>query len=277
MKPIVIAFVLTCANLSAASAADQRPAWAPGEPTQDGVRRVLVRPDTVAPLTFRMKHTTLLILPDSEEILLDDTGDRPSWAIVVNHNIASITPLMAGAETNLNIITKAGTVYSFTLKEGGKGPTDLKVFVTVPEDQAPPVRKFFSVSEYDGAVQGVEALKRQVSDLQDRLREAETKAAEKVPAVPVVAAPVSLHFDYKQVKDEKPFHVKAVFHDGAFSYIQTAATEKFSIYEMKDGRPSLVQFQVEGGLYIVPKVIDEAYLTLGAAKLPIVRKAETGN
>src|SRR5215210_2942007 len=117
---------LACASLVLVSsaAAEEKPAWAPGEPHQEGVRTIVVRPDTVAPLTFRMRNTTLLILPEDEEIFLDDTGDRPSWTIVVNHNIATVMPLVPGAETNLNLITKSGSIYSFTLKEGGKLPPD---------------------------------------------------------------------------------------------------------------------------------------------------------
>ena len=36
---------------------------------------------------------------------------------------------------------------------------------------------------------------------------------------------------------------------------------------MQDGKPSLVNFQVHEGTYVVPKVLDEAYLALGKARL----------
>jgi len=32
---------------------------------------------------------------------------------------------------------------------------------------------------------------------------------------------------------------------------------------MKDGEPALVNFQVQHGTYVVPKVLDRAYLALG--------------
>jgi type IV secretion system protein VirB9 len=35
------------------------------------------------------------------------------------------------------------------------------------------------------------------------------------------------------------------------------------LYEVKDGKPALVNFQVQKGTYIVPKVLDRGYLSLG--------------
>ena len=35
---------------------------------------------------------------------------------------------------------------------------------------------------------------------------------------------------------------------------------------MQDGKPALVNFQVENGIYVVPKVIERGYLALGKAQ-----------
>jgi type IV secretory pathway VirB9-like protein len=271
-------FALVCASVSLSVAAADRPAWAPGEPQPDGVRTVMATPETVIPLSFKLRISTMVFLPEHEEIVFDDCGDRDFWVITVNHHMVSIKPAKPGGETNLNLITKTGAVYSFLLKEGGKGTPDLKVFVTVPEDRAPPVRKFYTTVEYEAASLRVEGLQTEMAELRARLKEVEAKAAEVKPQAPTAAPATSrLHFDYKPVKDEKPFHVKAVFHDGTFTYIQTTATEKFTIYETKDGKPSLLQFQVENGTYIIPKVIEDAYLALGTARFPIALKSGAGN
>jgi type IV secretion system protein VirB9 len=217
-----------------------------------------------------------VFLPEQEEILLDDCGDRDFWVITVNHNMASIKPAKPGGDTNLNLITKTGTVYSFLLKEGGKGTPDLKVFITLPEDRGPAVRKFYTVAEYDAGVAQLAELKGQVLDLKTTLETTTQQAAARAAAV-ITQAPARFHFDYKPVKDEQPFHVKAVFHDGTFTYIQTTASEKFAIYEMKDGKPSMLPFQVENGTYIIPKVVDTARLSLGDKHLTIELKAGNGN
>ena len=41
---------------------------------------------------------------------------------------------------------------------------------------------------------------------------------------------------------------------------------------MKDGKPNLVNFQLENGVYIVPKILDRAYLAIGKKKLPFTRQ-----
>jgi type IV secretion system protein VirB9 len=35
------------------------------------------------------------------------------------------------------------------------------------------------------------------------------------------------------------------------------------LYEIRDGAPNLVPFQVEHGTYIVPKVLERGYLAIG--------------
>jgi type IV secretory pathway VirB9-like protein len=274
MTKYLLALAFACVFVVAAGAAE-KPAWAPGAPSQDGIRTEMSRPDTVIPLTFRMRYTTLLVLPEHEDILIDDCGDRPSWNIVVNHNIASITPKVANADTNLNIITKAGSVYSFTLKEGGKTP-DLKVFVTVPGAEVPTIRKFYTVAEYEAGTAQVAALNSQLAELRASLetarQDADARAAEAKRH-----APARLHFDYKPVADKAPFRVKAVFHDGHFTYIQTGARDKFSVFEKKDGKPSALNAQIENGTYIIPKVVEDIELVLGEARLPVILKSDAGS
>src|ERR1700691_5219720 len=70
-----------------------------------------------------------------------------------------------------------------------------------------------------------------------------------------------------------PFLVSAIFHDESFTYIQCAAREKPALYEIKDGRPSLLSFQFENGVYIAAKVIDSGYLAIGGKKLLFTRHA----
>lgn len=263
--------------LSAVPAHAQRPAWAPGEPQQEGVRTVMATPDTVIPLSFKLRISTMVFLPEHEEILLDDCGDRDFWVITVNHHMVSIKPAKPGGETNLNLITKTGAVYSFLLKEGGKGTPDLKVFITVPEDRAPPVRKFYTVTEFEAESLALEAVRHELAEVRGTLAAVRLEAAAKPEVKQAPPAQTKLHFDYKPVKDEKPFHVKAVFHDGSFTYIQTTATEKFTIYETKDGKPSLLQFQVEDNRYIVPKVIEKGYLAIGQERLAFELKANAND
>jgi hypothetical protein len=54
-----------------------------------------------------------------------------------------------------------------------------------------------------------------------------------------------------------------MWHDGQFTYMKTDATELPALYELKDGKPAIVNFQVQNGTYVVPKVLDRGYLALG--------------
>jgi len=43
---------------------------------------------------------------------------------------------------------------------------------------------------------------------------------------------------------------------------------------VKDGKPNLINFQVENGVYIVPKIIDSGYLAVGKKKITFTRRGE---
>ena len=86
------------------------------------------------------------------------------------------------------------------------------------------------------------------------------------------AYPLSLKFDYSFHANEEPFDIEAIYHDDKFTYIKTSAPEKFSIYEMRDGKPNLVSYQLENGTYVIPKVMDSGYVELGKKRMDFSRK-----
>src|SRR5262245_37220310 len=94
--------------------------------TVAGVREVEATERGVLSLATKIRYTTMIILPDTEEILDVVCGDKEFWVINAAHNIVHLKPAKEGAATNLNLVTASGTVYSFLLAEG-KGAPDLKV------------------------------------------------------------------------------------------------------------------------------------------------------
>ena len=86
--------------------------------TQVGVREVAASERGVISLATKIRYTTMIILPDTEEILDVLCGDKEFWVINASHNIAHLKPAKEGAATNLNLVTASGTVYSFLLAEG---------------------------------------------------------------------------------------------------------------------------------------------------------------
>ncbi len=86
------------------------------------------------------------------------------------------------------------------------------------------------------------------------------------------AFPLSLKFDYTFHANEAPFDIEAIYHDDKFTYIKTTAPEKFSVYEMRDGKPNLISYQLENGTYIIQKVVDSGYVELGKKRMDFSRK-----
>src|SRR3989442_1656516 len=84
----------------------------------------------------KLRHTTLIVLPKSERILDFTCGDKDFWVVDGTENFAYVKPAKASAETNLNLITASGNIYSFVLDEvsevAGEAP-DLKVFVELKD------------------------------------------------------------------------------------------------------------------------------------------------
>src|SRR5271155_2675444 len=228
----------------------------------DGARVVKYSKQDIVPVRAKLRFSTLIVLPDDEEILDFTTGDREFWIINGSHNLCYIHPAQAGIRSNLNLITASGHVYSFLLTEISSDPNvqpDLKLFVEPKEGQA-------TASVLRGYVRAAdaEAYKKELAEMHqqtaEQIRAAEAHAAEELSQFRSSYA-TKLRFDY--TLDPKlarePFLVSAIYHDDNFTYIRCAAREKPAFYEIKDGKPNLVSFQLENGVYIAPKIIDAGY------------------
>jgi hypothetical protein len=84
--------------------------------------------------------------------------------------------------------------------------------------------------------------------------------------------PLELKFDYTFKADESPFDIQSIYHDDKFTYIKTNAPEKFSVYEIRDGKPNLVNYELRDNTYIIPKVMDSGYVELGKKRMDFTRK-----
>jgi len=222
-----------------------------------GIREVSASERSLITLQTRLRYTTMIVLPDSEEILDVICGDRDFWVISATQNIAHVKPAKAGAATNLNLVTASGSIYSFLLTEGGSANTspDLKVYVA-GETTATNGRP-----RYYGAAH-VESLEARLAEAQAAIRSAEQQA-EEASAQYRRDYPTTLEFAYGALKYERPFFVRAMWHDSQFTYVKSDARELPALYEVKDGKPTVVNFQVREGTFVVPKVLERGYLALG--------------
>src|ERR1700732_2034255 len=251
--------------------------FTPAHAVTDQARIVKYSNEDIVPIRAKLRFSTLIILPDDEDILDFTTGDKEFWIINGAHNLCYVHPAQAGIRSNLNLITASGHVYSFLLNEISNQPNvepDLKIFVEPKEGSGiatnAALRGYVSAGEAEAYKKELDALRSQMAD---QVRAAQAVATEQVGHFRSSYA-TKLQFDY--LLDARaaraPFLVSAIYHDDAFTYIKCAAREKPALYEIKDAKPNLIPFQLEDGVYIALKVIDSGYLAIGKKKLPFARR-----
>src|SRR5438093_10620036 len=112
-----------------------------------GIREVTASERSLIQLNTKIRYTTMIVLPEGEEILDVVCGDKDFWVISATQNIAHVKPAKEGAATNLNLVTASGRDYSFLLTEGKTTQLDLKIYVradtTTPRDKP----KYVSASQ----------------------------------------------------------------------------------------------------------------------------------
>jgi type IV secretion system protein VirB9 len=242
----------------------------------DGARVVKYAREDVIAVRAKLRFSTLIVLPENEEILDFTTGDKEFWIINGAHNLCYVHPAKAGIRSNLNLITTTGHVYSFALTEisnqSGVEP-DLKLFVEPKEDSGPStLQGYVRATDAEAYKKELETLRAQTGE---QIRAAHAQVAEEENRFRTEYAR-KLQFDYTVDSrgSREPFLVSLVYHDDAFTFIRCAAREKPALYEVKDGKPNLISFQLENGVYIVPKILDSGYLAIGSKKLAFARRTD---
>jgi len=245
--------------------------------TEAAARVVKYSKEDIVPVHAKLRFSTLIVLPEDEEILDFTTGDKEFWVINGAHNLCYVHPAQAGIRSNLNLITASGHVYSFLLTEISNQPNvepDLKIFVEPKEGSGistnTGLRGYVSAGEAEAYKKELETLRSQTAD---QIHAAQAQSAAQVGRFRS-SYPTKLQFDYSldPKAAREPFLVSVIYHDDSFTYIKCGAREKPDLYEIKDGKPNLISFQFENGVYIAPKIIDTGYLAIGKKKMPFARR-----
>ena len=226
-------------------------------------RTVQYHAQDIVPIHAKLKYTTLIEVPPTEKIMEAATGDKDFWVVDVVGNFCFVHPAKAGISSNLNLITDKGNIYSFTLQDvsGTSYAPDLKVLIE-PADRS-------SIVAANGPAQFVPAV--QLDQVRQQLAAVQAHITQAVDEYKS-AYPLELKFDYTFRANEAPFNIQSIYHDDKFTYIKTDAPEKFSVYEMKDGKPNLINYDLRNGTYIIPKVMDSGYVELGKKRMEFSRK-----
>jgi type IV secretory pathway VirB9-like protein len=214
----------------------------------------------------KIRFSTLIVLPKNERILDFICGDKEMWIVNGSQNFASVKPAKVGSQTNLDLITASGNVYSFVLTEVSdepQVPADVKIFIVTKEESmmsaASSSPKFVSAEE-------LAAAKQQIVQAQEETRKVKGSTQSEIDSG-ISAFIQNVRFPYRFEAGKKPFFVRAMYTNDRFTYIQARPEETPTIYEIKDGKPNLVNFDYQNGLYVVNKVLEDGYLVIGKQKL----------
>ncbi len=238
-----------------------------------GMSRVVEYTDQdIIRVRTRLRYTTVIVLPQNEQIMDFVIGDKEFWVVNGAANLAYVKPAKAGAATNLTLVSTRNIVYSFILAEVGEGAPDLKIFVK-PNDETMLLAlnspaKYVPVERIDDYRQQAEAARNQAKDA----KLAGQKSVETQVSAYKNAYPASVRFEYRFERGKKPFDVTEIFNDGKFTFIKAHPEETPTLYEVKDGNPNLVNFTFRDGTYVVDKVLESGYLAIGKKRFVFTRE-----
>ena len=246
---------------------------------QPSAPRTISIAETGTPPVVRagLLQSTLILLPAEEKVATVFGGDTVDWIFDGGHvasRFISIKPKIANGMTDVHIVSDRGNEYTLQLREVSSDEDphfDSKVFLT-PSDKAGQDRLaelpvFVPVAELERAKQDAATAKASV--------EAEHKQEETRAEQYRSQYPGTLHFDYAwdQAKG-KTVGLQQIWRDDRFTYLRGHFQETPALYETKDGKGSLINFDFKDGLYTVPKELDNGYLSIGKQKVDFHRSGE---
>ena len=277
MKPPILIFV--ACGLAITGTASASGPTSPQKHLQPNAPRNVTISEADTPPVIRagLLQSTLILLPNEEKVANVFAGDTVDWVFDggrVASRFISVKPKVAGSTTDVHIVSDHGNEYTFQLREvsGDDDPHfDSKIFIT-PGDKAAKDRLaelpvFVPSSELDKVKQ--EAAAAQAAQAATQKSEATKEEAYRSQY------PGSLHFDYAWDKAKaKDLGLEQIWRDDKFTYLRGKFQETPALYEVKDKKPSLINFDFNDGLYTVPKQLDNGYLEIGKQKVDFHRTEE---
>ena len=274
MKPLIP--IVVSAGLALASASIPCYGAPDPHPLQPNAPRTVTVSEADTPPVIRagLLQSTLIVLPAEEKVANVFAGDTVDWVFDGGHvasRFISVKPKVANGSTDIHIVSDHGNEYTLQLHEVTSDQDshfDSKVFLA-PGDQAAKDRLtqlpvFVPAAELDKAKQEAAAAKAaQAAELKAERTKAEQYRSQ---------YPGNLHFDYTWDQSKgKALGLEEIWRDDKFTYLRGKFQETPALYEVKDKKGSLINFDFNAGLYTVPKQLDNGYLSIGKQKVEFHR------
>ncbi len=251
----------------------------PTHPLQPSAPRAVAVSESQTPPVIRagLLQSTLIVLPTEEKVANVFAGDTVDWVFDGGHvasRFISVKPKVAGGSTDIHIVSDHGNEYTLELHEvSGDDDVhyDSKVLIEpadkAAKDKLTQLPVFVPAADLDKAKQEAAAAQAaQAATLKAEQTKEETYRSQ---------YPGSLHFDYVwDEKKGKELGLQQIWRDDKFTYLRGQFQETPALYEVKDKKPSLINFDFVNGLYTVPKDVDAGYLAIGKQKVEFHRTEE---
>jgi type IV secretory pathway VirB9-like protein len=241
--------------------------------------RTITVTESATPPVIRagLLQSTLILLPVEEKIATVFGGDTVDWVFDGGHvasRFISIKPKVANSSTDIHIVSDHGNEYTLQLREisNEEDPHfDSKVFIA-PGDKAAK-DKLVELPVFVPAVE-MDRVKQEAASA--KAAEAAERKAEEAKAEQYRSQyPGSLHFDFVwDQKKAKELGLQQIWRDDKFTYLRGQFQETPALYELKDKKGSLINFDYSDGLYTVPKQLENGYLAIGKQRVDFSRITE---
>jgi hypothetical protein len=147
-------------------------------------------------------NSTVILLPEGEEVSDLTCGDQELWVIEVKDNAVYVKPSKEGLTTNVNIISKSKSIYSFIIREvtkQGKAAEKPDVRVTLAGDEALKLRK-----DREELEEALARSERQVKELTEKAENLKKKSEPPPPPVVIPEPPKPIPAEVKPVEVVAP-------------------------------------------------------------------------
>jgi type IV secretory pathway VirB9-like protein len=269
--------LITAAAISTAGFA-QTPHLQPSAP------RTLVITDSAPPPVVRvgLLQSTLFELPTGEKVVTVFGGDTNSWIFDAGHvasRYVSIKPKIADETTDVHIVSDHGNEYTIELREisSDKGDPhfDSKINISSSDAKAADnIAKAPCLFRQRRQRRRKRSLRRTPTTRRRRRRQTIRRLLPP-PRLSKLPTPATLHFDYTwDQKKGAALGIQQIWRDDKFTYLRGQFQETPALYEVKDKKPSLINFDYNNGLYTVPKELESGYLAIGKQKVEFHRTGE---
>jgi type IV secretory pathway VirB9-like protein len=251
---------------------------------QPSAPRTLVITDSVPPPVVRvgLLQSTLFELPTGEKVVTVFGGDTNSWIFDAGHvasRYVSIKPKIADETTDIHIVSDHGNEYTIELREisSDKGDPHFDSKIDISSSDAKAANNIAEAPTFIPAAEAEakEAQLKKEADDAKKAAEADHKAVATAAETFKASYPGSLHFDYTwDQKKGAALGIQQIWRDDKFTYLRGKFQETPALYEVKDKKPSLINFDYNNGLYTVPKELESGYLAIGKQKVEFHRTGE---